>query len=189
MKAGIPSMYIPICSIASAGFLALAVVVFLLYFFIRFCCGKCGCFWYFLNVLMYFSIIVEIVTYILGIQSVPERNFKCSKGLTNCYYGIYNKTLGKLNYDRSEEYNQKLWDEWEEFQNWYKNVNDDDICNNTLKTPLIVGIFLFICYIFLLFVLGGCKCITDKLCCCCCCCNCFKSKDNSSNEDDAEDYL
>lgn len=65
---------------------------------------------------MYFSIIIEIVTYILGIQSVPERNFKCSKGLTDYYNGIYNKTLGKLNYDRSEEYNQKLWDEWEEFE-------------------------------------------------------------------------
>lgn len=198
-----PAMYIPIFAIATAGFSALGIVVFLFYFFVRFCCGKCSCFWYLFNMMVSFAIGTGIVTYALGIQKdIDKDNYKyseyiakCSKGISDCYNGYYNKTLGKMNgYDKERD--RRLLKLWDEFYIWYMDLlsNYDDICGKRLDTTFALELICFVLYSLLVFVMGGCSWIREKFCCCCCCCNgcCknwFGSKDKSSDENDVDDVI
>lgn len=194
-------MFIPIFAIASAVFSVLGVIVFLFYFFVRFCCGKCRCFWYLFNTMISFAIGTGIVTYALGIQkNIDENNYqhseyimKCSKGISDCYNGYYNLTLGKMK-GQNEESDRILKEAWDEFYIWYMDLlgNYDDICGKALDTPLAMEIICFVVYTLLVFVMGGCSWIREKFCCCCCCCkgcckHWFGSKDKSSNENDVDD--
>lgn len=94
-----------------------------------------------------------IVTYALGIQkNIDENNYqhseyimKCSKGISDCYNGYYNLTLGKMK-GQNEESDRILKEAWDKFYIWYMDLlgNYDDICGKALDTPLAMEIICFV---------------------------------------------
>lgn len=172
MRAGGYAMFLALLAIvlAAASFLALFFLV--LYFLLGLCDKNGSCVWGFFNFLLFALFILQIVVYALGTMRERTDDLKCSKPLSECYNGMYNETLGKIDYHKyDEERIKELIKEWKEFLDWYhgKIDNLDQICGKALSSPLAVAIIQFIFYITLLMIYGGWDCVRERLCVCCCC--------------------
>lgn len=173
-KAGGKSAMVCAFAIITAGVAALACLLFIFYFITGFCAKKCKCFWFSFSFFVWASIILQFISYGFGIASNVS-GVKCSDALSECYDGMYNKTLGKLDYiNHDEEYNLELYRQYYEFEKWYQDkfFNLNDICEKILSPALTIEILLFVCYVSLILIYGGWDYFQSHCCCCCCCCKC-----------------
>lgn len=198
IRAGGYSMILGLAAIITVGASAIALVFLVLYFIVGICCKSCPCIWGVFNFFVYCCIALQLCVYVIGTSSTGPYDIKCSKPLSECYYGMYNQTMKKIEEGIfSEDKYYKLMQEWSDFYyDFYlkKLSNLDEICGKILSPALTVEIIQFLCYIILILIYGGWDCIREQCCCCCSCdCDCDtcwdcgKSKEQVSNDENESD--